>query len=429
MSNLIYLLFILLFISAAPASDILPELFTPGHGLIWGASTYAVVLAIIAILGRSFKNSRLRKYLSPQKLANFILLVFMFLFCFVFKSIAFIVPSATLSSLIHLSLYFAGLALFYFSSGYATPVVRSEILFLIPFTLPPFFFNLLIDISSTFDFGLPAEDYFSRASLLRMTVFLISFFGILVLSMPYFIQAFWQSETLRGPMRQRLEAVCAKANFKYRDLKTWGVMDRHLTAAILGIYRPVRYVLFTKRLLEDMPPHCVEAILIHEIGHDKHRHLILYPFIIAGLMLLLTVFTILFEHLFIDGRFLFSDISEQAVTGFWFFFCFLIFPLLYLRYFFGFFSRLFERQADLHIFAIEPSSSSMTESLELLGRMTGTLNKPNWHHFGIQERIDFLKKAETNRNLIAMHHRFVHTVLYIYFACFFVLSGFLYYYL
>ena len=430
MPNLPFLLLMLLFIAIAPAADLMPTAFTPNEGLVLGVLAYLFTLAFIAFQSSFFKSSNMRRYSQVHKRANIALLIFMFLFCFVFKSFRTMEFSTTLSTLLLLFLYFFGLAFSYFFNPSISSKTRSELYFLIPFTLPLLCLNLLNDASTLFDFDFNAVNYWTPAGLALLTSLLL-FFGVLMVLMPYVIQAFWQCEPLQGPIRNRLENICARANFRYRDLKTWGVMDHALTAAILGIYWRLRYVLFTKRLLTEMPPECVDAILIHEIGHNKHKHLTIYPFLIAGMMLLITILTLFFEQtlpaMLNMHSIRLSDFEKQLFAGFWLLSCYIIFPLFYLRYVFGFFSRLFERQADLHIFTLESSPSAMIESLDHIGTLTGTLRKPNWHHYSLQERIDFLKRAEIDRNLIAIHHHFVQTVLYIYFGCFLALLCFLFY--
>ena len=70
---------------------------------------------------------------------------------------------------------------------------------------------------------------------------------------------------------------------------------------------------------------------------------------------------------------------------------------LYFRYVFGYFSRLFERQADLFVYPLDIPPQYMIEALDEVGIATGnTHHLANWHHYGIQQRIDFLKKTIEN---------------------------------
>jgi tetratricopeptide (TPR) repeat protein len=77
--------------------------------------------------------------------------------------------------------------------------------------------------------------------------------------------------------------------------------------------------------------------------------------------------------------------------------------------------RNFERQADLHVFETMGDSGPLISSFEKLGMLTGKRDAPSWHHFGIGQRIDFLKKCETNRGLIKRHDRkvFISLLLYV----------------
>jgi hypothetical protein len=197
MSNLPFLLLILLLIAVAPAADIIPTTFDPLEGLLWGLFAYALTLAFIALLCYYFKSKRLGRSLEAQRVVNIALVVFMFLFCFVFKSIRFEEDSATLSVLLPLALYFFGLAFFYILMKPANSSARSELYFLIPFALPLLCLNLIADVSSVFDFGFNAEDHWNPYTLAIMLCAILLFFAALMLFMPYIIQTLWQCEPLK----------------------------------------------------------------------------------------------------------------------------------------------------------------------------------------------------------------------------------------
>jgi STE24 endopeptidase len=96
--------------------------------------------------------------------------------------------------------------------------------------------------------------------------------------------------------------------------------------------------------------------------------------------------------------------------------------MLYFRFVFGHFSRLFERQADLHIFATNRPPQWMAEALDHIGRATGySHNKPNWHHHSIQNRIDFIHQSIANPALVKQHHRLVRLNI----ICYFIILGLL----
>lgn len=97
---------------------------------------------------------------------------------------------------------------------------------------------------------------------------------------------------------------------------------------------------------------------------------------------------------------------------------------VYFRYVFGYFSRIFERQADLHVFKLNIPASDMVEALDILGESAGNIhNEPNWHHYGIQQRMDFLNRADRDRSLIAKHAWRVRLSLVAYFILLIVLTA------
>jgi STE24 endopeptidase len=88
---------------------------------------------------------------------------------------------------------------------------------------------------------------------------------------------------------------------------------------------------------------------------------------------------------------------------------------LYFRFVFGYFSRLFERQADLYLYELDIPPAHMIEALDEIAHAAGGIhNIPNWHHGSIQDRIDFLNNTTRKPQLISAHHRKVRRSLAIY---------------
>lgn len=66
--------------------------------------------------------------------------------------------------------------------------------------------------------------------------------------------------------------------------------------------------------------------------------------------------------------------------------------------------RNFERQADIYVYALLDSAKPLISSLKKIAVTSGQPpDKPNWHHFSIKERIDYLKKCESDRKWITRH--------------------------
>lgn len=79
-----------------------------------------------------------------------------------------------------------------------------------------------------------------------------------------------------GLDRDRLAALAERCGLRYRDLLIWPTSNSLANAMVIGLVRPLRYVVFTDRLLAEMPPAEVDAVFGHELGHVRHRHALWY---------------------------------------------------------------------------------------------------------------------------------------------------------
>ena len=207
--------------------------------------------------------------------------------------------------------------------------------FLMPFTLPlliiSFFLDLFGDILPNTNVGYAIGTAVFVAFILATMIFLP----------PVIIKA-WKCPPLENKdLQERLDAICTKTNFGHAGYRIWTAFEDSITAAIIGVVARFRYILFTKKLLETMPLESIEAILAHEIGHNKRKHLWIFPLITLGM--------ILTGGLALQGISALEGSTEDVPPAFWKFaepVAFIAAMALYFRYVFGFFSRLFERQAD-----------------------------------------------------------------------------------
>lgn len=373
---------------------------------------YALLLILIYFQGRLLR----KKYRDMALLlTNVELILFLSYYTFSLGASRLLALSdfQIIPILFSLLLYFGGLAVCHLSTFKSSSHLRNawthtsrELKLLVPFAIP---FLVLAAFSDLLSHALSDE---WQRFLFDDNVFWGSFlvFGIIALLMvlmmiflPFWIQKIWQCQPIKdSELKKNLQELCHRAHFKHAGLKTWTVLDHVLTAAIIGIVPRYRYVMFSKRLLRELPGPSVEAVLAHEIGHHYWRHLWLYPFILIGASVVL------------EGI---SSIFPQDISPFSLFLLYAFAVAFYFRIVFGFFSRLFERQADLHIFQLGIPSQAMIDALDQIAVATGNSHKhPNWHHYSIQERIDFIREAEAHPDLIQEHHRKVKRYLILYFV-------------
>jgi Zn-dependent protease with chaperone function len=429
-TNLLPLILVLILINMSPAtlSEGETTFFSPGLSFIICMGIYAVLLILIYLQNKYLLPISKRAKNALLYLVNAELLIFLFIYHFVFSAQRFIAQlpifADTSIALFSLLMYLGGLIVFHRTSS-STQEASSELRLLAPLALPFILLVFFVDLLQLF----PTQALFQgEPTLITEISFLVItliFLGLLMVFLPYFLQKIWKCRPLYDPVLEaRLEDICRKANFKHAGLKLWSVLDNSLTAAIIGVVPKFRYILFTKRLLREVPTTSVEAILAHEIGHSHYKHLLIYPFIFFGMAAVLSLFSNFISLPFLQYLSLQEHLNPSLPWNT------LLYPLavfvpyalvvwLYFRYVFGLFSRLFERQADLFVFPLQIPPHYMVEALDYVGVATGnTHHLANWHHYGIQERIDFLEKAIKNPTEVPKHNRRVRNYLIAYFVLF-----------
>jgi len=195
-----------------------------------------------------------------------------------------------------------------------------------------------------------------------------------------------------------------------------------ITAGVMGLIKKFRYILVTPSLLRLLEPAEIDAVIAHEIGHVKRKHLVFYLLFFVGYMLLsyLTFDMILFGIIYAEPVYWFinkTGFEQTTVFSTLFSLVIIIVFIIYFRFIFGFFMRNFERQADIYVYTLFESAKPLISTLEKIVTTSGqSADRPNWHHFSIKERIDYLKKCEANPNYIQRHNRRVKKSIGIYLA-------------
>jgi Zn-dependent protease with chaperone function len=91
---------------------------------------------------------------------------------------------------------------------------------------------------------------------------------------PLLMRAVWDARPIGpGPLRDRLMAICERAGVRVRGLLVWRTHGSMLNGAAMGLVAPLRYILLTDALLDQLPERQVESVMAHEVGHAKHHHI------------------------------------------------------------------------------------------------------------------------------------------------------------
>jgi Zn-dependent protease with chaperone function len=250
---------------------------------------------------------------------------------------------------------------------------------------------------------------------------LLSLFG-LIFFLPLAIVRLWGCTPLPpGPARQRIEEFCRSQRLRFADILLWPLFEgRMLTAGVMGLTGRFRYLLVTPALLESTTPEEIEAVMAHELGHVKRFHLQLYLLLFLGFALLSQVSSAPLLVLLLGSDFFYQLITLTgkgpdtllSLAGATIVFALL---LVYFRFIFGFFMRNFERQADLYALSAMGHASPLIRVFEKIALLSGNIRDlPSWHHFGLGQRIDFLRRCEKEPGRIPRHHRKVHLALLLY---------------
>ena len=433
-SSLLFLVLTLLIINLAPEleSSILTN--SPEVALTLGLILYFSTCILITLQNFLFKRPYGGIRESLLIIANIELLAFFSTYHLVLLSHRYYTDGPmghTILAVISITLYFLALWIFHLSLGstqsesssrvrFASKQIRFLFPFAIPFLALQFTFDSLTHFPSPWFQKALQGDVGPGAQLAIIGGTLFTFIVLLMLFLPALIQWFWGCTHLPdSALKSRLDELCQRARFRHAGLRLWTVMNHTITAAIIGIVPRFRYVMFTERLLRQLSPEQIEAVLAHEIGHSYRRHLLIFPFVMLGMVILMGLTNTFFGQTLIEAINLHHlqhpDSSLISLIPLLLFVGIALMAAAYFRLVFGFFSRQFERQADLHVFAVNVHPEHLVGALHTIGMISGgTHHVPNWHHYSIQQRIDFLQAATHNRSLIPAHHRWVKRVLSVY---------------
>ncbi len=216
-----------------------------------------------------------------------------------------------------------------------------------------------------------------------MTVFLIA---------PVLIVRVWRTIRMpAGPLTDELMALSKAMRLRFRQVRLWQTGGMIANAAVMGILAPVRYVLLSDALVEQLDVREVRAVFAHEAGHIVGHHLFYSMlFSILSVTLCSMVGELLAWSLGPDGWW---------AEGF-------VLPVLACVWFFGFgwISRRFERQSDVVAAwysgdgppcpdgRISPEGAwAFSRSLERIGQLNGASpGQWNWRHGSISWRVSYV---------------------------------------
>jgi len=356
-----------------------------------------------------------------------------------FKNIPLFTVIPTLQALVFIGLFVFYLAIIWacaygpYKRLYITDLSRrsyvlSNISFSIPVLFPWFLLSGIADIINALPFELPKR-FLSTPE--GQVVYFLFFLSTVVIIGPAMIQKFWRCKPLEsGYVRSRIEKLCRRAGLEYSNILYWPIFGgRMITAGIMGLIKKFRYILITKALVRHLEPEEMDAVIAHEIGHVKRKHLHFYlVFFIGYIFVSYTMFDLLIYFIiYTDPVYRLissSGINHDTIISAVFSLIIIIIFFIYFRYIFGYFMRNFERQADTYVYALFPSAKPLISTFKKITATTGqSPDIPNWHHFSIKERIEYLNLCEEDKTCIIKQDRKIKKSIAVYLAAIVIMGG------
>ncbi|MEO1237660.1 MAG: M48 family metallopeptidase [Planctomycetota bacterium] len=97
---------------------------------------------------------------------------------------------------------------------------------------------------------------------------------VVFIAAPLLLCRVWDTVPLPpGELRGRLTAMCERYHVRVRDLRLWRTYGGMINAAVMGLFGRVRFILLSDGLLDQVNEREVEAVMAHELGHVRLRHL------------------------------------------------------------------------------------------------------------------------------------------------------------
>ena len=242
---------------------------------------------------------------------------------------------------------------------------------------------------------------------------LLSSVLILFIAAPPILIHSWGAKSLESSEAKTLIIEELKQNkVPVRSIRLWPEeVLPHSTAGVIGIIPGFRYLMISRKLMEFLNKDELKSVVAHEAGHLRKKHLLFFAIAMLGFMVLaqiiLTGLTLSFPQ---------SPIIQESylILPLW-----LMGLLIFIRFGFGFLSRNFERQADCNAL----SRNGLTPIANALFKVSWINaidpERSNWHHWGIRERVNFLKQCEEDPQKINRHH---HRVSKIQVGCLMIVS-------
>lgn len=219
---------------------------------------------------------------------------------------------------------------------------------------------------------------------------------------PLLMQFLWKTEPLTDTeLKLKLQRLTERSGMKYRDIGVWQTGSLSIAnAAVAGIIPRNRKVFITDTLLHNFPDEQIETIVAHEIGHIRHKHLLISTLLVLCYLLS----SVIFYQLVMEPL-------KEPLAGFPVLLSIIsiLFFVFYFKVLYNFLSRRFEHQADLYAVDLTDNPEAFKSALENLSSFS-SLPKPIRFilelfetHPSLERRLSFLNRTDESKKSV---HRY-----------------------
>jgi Zn-dependent protease with chaperone function len=220
----------------------------------------------------------------------------------------------------------------------------------------------------------------------------------LLVLMPVVLRQMWPTTPLAaGPLRDELLAICTARRAQVREILVWQTGGYVANAAVVGLSRWLRYVLLTDGLIARLPNAQIAAVLRHELGHIRRRHLPLRLALLALPLVWWLALCTAWPELEPAAEQIIARVGiPQSLLAA------AIVPLAMLAYAviaIGWYSRLLEHEADLDACTVEGGRIDplwASDFRRALITLIGPAREPlaaRWMHPGLHSRLALIDRA------------------------------------
>ena len=247
--------------------------------------------------------------------------------------------------------------------------------------LPLFAYLSLLDLIAHIPFL--ANHTYLPIALMMSLIFLAYIYAPLLLGL------IWRTTPLTDVnLRTKLHRLAAQDNIKYKDIVIWQT-ESVANAAVAGIAPWSRQIFLTDALLQHFSDDEIEAVVAHEFGHIRYKHILTYLMFMIVYFLSYAIY-----YTYIGGPLesLPSTSSLLPAVGLVFFIS------LYFVIIFRALSRRFEHQADLYAATLTGKPDALQLALARLAYLNCTprsiqrLFELFQTHPSVDRRIKFIER-------------------------------------